>query len=65
MAEAKSDEMRRNTPDDIAKGSDAEDRQAVIDNAVQRNADYVAEDVEPTRPPRGRADEKEAKAFRR
>jgi hypothetical protein len=41
----------------LPKGSDAEDRQAVIDNAVQRNADHVAEDVEPTRPQRGRADE--------
>jgi hypothetical protein len=30
----------------LPKGSDAEDRQAVIDNAVQRNADHVAEDVD-------------------
>jgi hypothetical protein len=57
MAEAKSDEMRRNARTILPKGSDAEDRQAVIDSSVQRNADHVAEDVEPTRPPRGRADE--------
>ena len=41
----------------MPKGSDAENRPAVIDNAVQQNADHVAENVEPTRPQRGRADE--------
>jgi hypothetical protein len=54
-------EERRNEQkalDDILpKGGDAEDREAVIDNADQQNADHCAEDMEPARPQRRCADE--------
>jgi hypothetical protein len=36
----------------LPKGGDAEDREAVIDNADQQNADHCAEDMEPARPQR-------------
>ena len=62
-------EERRNEQkalDDILpKGGDAEDRQAVIDDADQQSADHCAEDMEPPGLSVDAPMKTEAKAFRR